>query len=238
MKKIFTIVLLSIMCIIPFGVDAQENTTYTTLRGVTMDKTLYDKMVNVYSEHYVETLSQDEFNNLSPNIDSAVVKEYVVTDDNARGSYFSSGAKAVRLVKVGDWVTLTGTWISTPNVHSYDVIAVRLSGCTLNGDYTFKQTYASSGNVYYVYNGVNQTFSNGFGSSALLQYGSGNEYSLTFRVSGSGTVYGTYQHAAQSVTLAQSQNYIIGAGGYGNVVVFGNSVALKYDQMNGVDLAV
>ena len=238
MKKFFMIVLLSIMCIIPFGVDAQENTTYTTLRGVTVDKTLYDKMVNVYSEHYVETLSQDEFNNLSPNIDSAVVKEYVVTDDNARGSYFSSGAKSVRLVKSGDWITLYGSWASTPNVHSYDVIAVRLSGCTLNGNFTFKQTYASSGNIYYVTNGVNQTFSNGFGSSALLQYGTNNEYSLTFRISGSGTVYGTYQHAAQSVTLNDSLNYGIGAGGYGNVVRFAAGVALKYDQMNGVDLAV
>lgn len=238
MKKIFTIVLLSIMCIIPFGVNAQENATYTTLRGVTVDKALYDKMVNVYSKNYVETLSQIEFNNLSANIDNAVVKEYVVTDNIARGSYFASGAKAVRLVKSGDWVTLTGTWTVVPNVHSYDVIAVRLSGCSLNGDYTFKQTYASSGNVYYVYNGVNQTFSNGFGSSALLQYGSGNEYSLTFRISGSGTVYGTYQHAAQSVTLNDSLNYGIGAGGYGNVVRFAAGVALKYDQMNGVDLAV
>ena len=238
MKKIFTIVLLSIMCIIPFGVNAQENATYTTLRGVTVDKELYDKMVNVYSKNYVETLSQIEFNNLSANIDNAVVKEYVVTDNIARGSYFASGAKAVRLVKSGDWVTLTGTWTVVPNVHSYDVIAVRLSGCSLNGDYTFKQTYASSGNVYYVYNGVNQTFSNGFGSSALLQYGSGNEYSLTFRISGSGTVYGTYQHAAQSVTLNDSLNYGIGAGGYGNVVRFAAGVALKYDQMNGVDLAV
>lgn len=238
MKKFFTIVLLSIMCIIPLGVNAQENATYTTLRGVTVDKALYDKMVNVYSEHYVETLSQTEFNNLSANIDNAIVKEYVVTDSNTRGSYFSSGKKAVRLIKTGDWVTLTGTWMVVPNVHSYDVIAVRLSGCTLNGDYTFKQTYASSGNTYYVYNGVNQTFSNGFGSSALLQYGTDNEYSLTFRVSGSGTVYGTYQHAAQSVTLAESQNYFIGANGYGNVVVFGSNVALRYDQMNGVNLAV
>ena len=238
MKKFFTIVLLSIMCIIPLGVNAQENATYTTLRGVTVDKALYDKMVNVYSEHYVETLSQTEFNNLSANIDNAVVKKYEVTDTNARGSYFASGAKAVRLIKSGEWVTLFGNWSVVPNVHSYDVIAVRLSGCSLNGDFTFKQTYASSGNVYYVYNGVNKTFSNGFGSSALLQYGENNEYSLTFRVSGSGTVYGTYQHAAQSVTLAESQNYFIGAGGYGNVVVFGSNVALRYDQMNGVNLAV
>ena len=122
------------------------------------------------------------------NIDNAVVKKYEVTERNARGSYFSSGKKAVYLVKSGDWITLYGSWAVVPNVHSYDVIAVRLSGCSLNGEFAFKQTYVSSGNLYYVYNGLNKTFSNGFGSSALLLYGSGNVYSLTFRVSGSGTV--------------------------------------------------
>ena len=195
-------------------------------------------MVNVYSEHYVETLSQEEFNNLSEYVDSAVVEEYIVEGSNARGSYFASGAKAVRLIKAGDWITLTGTWSVVPNVHSYDVIAVRLSGCSLNGSFAFKQTYVSSGNLYYVTNGTDQYFSNGFGSSALLQYGTDNEYSLTFRISGSGTVYGTYQHAAQSVTLNDSLNYGIGSGGHGNVIRFAAGVALKYDQMNGVDLAV
>lgn len=238
MKKLFAIVFLSIICIFPLGVYAKDSATITTLRGVTVDKVLYDKMVNVYSEHYVETLSQEEFNNLSEYVDSAVVEEYIVEDSNARGSYFASGAKAVRLIKAGEWVTLTGSWSVVPNVHSFDVIAVRLSGCSLNGSFTFKQTYVSSGNLYYVYNGTDQYFSNGFGSSALLQYGSSNEYSLTFKISGSGTIYGTYQHAAQSVTLNDSLNYGIGSGGHGNVIRFAAGVALKYDQMNGVDLAV
>ena len=33
-------------------------------------------------------------------------------------------------------------------------------------------------------------------------------------------------------------NYAIGANGYGNVILFANSVALKYDQMPGVDINV
>ena len=78
MKKLFAIVVLSIICIFPLGVYAKDGATITTLRGVTVDKVLYDKMVNVYSEHYVETLSQEEFNNLSEHVDSAVVEEYIV----------------------------------------------------------------------------------------------------------------------------------------------------------------
>lgn len=236
MKKLLVVVFLSMMCIIPFGVNAEEITSHTTIRGVTMDKALYDKMCDTYSEHFVETMSQEEFNNLSANIDTAVKKTY--SESTTRGSYFSSGVKSINIVKSGDYVTLFANWMQTPNIHSFDVIAVRFSGCSLNGSIAFRQTYSSSGNLYYVTNGTNQYFNNGAGSSALLQYGSDNEYSLTFRVSGSGTVYGTYQHAVQTVSQSDSLNYAIGAGGYGNVILFGNSIALKYDQMPGVNISV
>ena len=236
MKKLLVVVFLSMMCIIPFGVNAEEITSHTTIRGVTMDKALYDKMCDTYSEHFVETMSQEEFNNLSVNIDTAVKKTY--SEPTTRGSYFSSGVKSINIVKSGDYVTLFANWMQTPNIRSFDVIAVRFSGCSLNGSIAFKQTYSSSGNLYYVTNGTNQYFNNGAGSSALLQYGSDNEYSLTFRVSGSGTVYGTYQHAVTTVSQSDSLNYAIGAGGYGNVILFGNSIALKYDQMPGVDISV
>ena len=43
MKKLFAIVFLSIICIFPLGVYARDGATITTLRGVTVDKVLYDK---------------------------------------------------------------------------------------------------------------------------------------------------------------------------------------------------
>lgn len=237
MKKFFVVLFLSMMCVLPFGVDALESNSYTTLRGVTVEKSLYDKMCNMYSVNFVETLSQEEFDNLSANIDTAV-KETYIDYGNARGSYLSTAVKALNMIKSGNYVTFTASWLQQPNIHSFDVMAIRLSGCSLVGDFSFKQTYISSGNLYYVYNGMNQTFYNGFGSSALLQYGEDNEYSMTFKVSGSGTVYGSYQHAKKTVTQSESMNYAIGANGYGNVILFANSVALKYDQMPGVDINV
>ena len=225
------------ICVLPFGVDALESNSYTTLRGVTVEKSLYDKMCNMYSVNFVETLSQEEFDNLSANIDTAV-KETYIDYGNARGSYLSTAVKALNMIKSGNYVTFTASWLQQPNIHSFDVMAIRLSGCSLVGDFSFKQTYVSSGHLYYVYNGLNQTFYNGFGSSALLQYGDNNEYSMTFKVSGSGTVYGSYQHAKKTVTQSDSMNYAIGANGYGNVILFANSVALKYDQMPGVDINV
>ena len=77
MKKFLVVLFLSMMCVLPFGVDALESNSYTTLRGVTVEKSLYDKMCNMYSVNFVETLSQEEFDNLSANIDTAVKETYI-----------------------------------------------------------------------------------------------------------------------------------------------------------------
>ena len=46
MKKLFVILFLSIMCIIPCGVNAQSM-SYRTYSGVVVDKALYDKMCEI-----------------------------------------------------------------------------------------------------------------------------------------------------------------------------------------------
>ncbi len=237
MKKMFVVMFLSILCVMPYAVNAETN-LYTTQFGVTVDKALYDKMCEIYSVHYVETLTEEQFNQLANNNLDEVVKVKYESEDNARGSYYSSNAKAVYFVKNGNYLTLLASWMAVPNVHSFDVMGIRLSGCSLNGNYAFKQTYVSSGSLYVVTNGMNQTFTNGFGSSALLQYGTDNEYSLTFAYTGSGTVYGTYQHAMSSISQAGSLDYTIHQNGYGRVLAFSPSSALYYDQMPGVDIAV
>lgn len=237
MKKLFVILFLSIMCIIPCGVNAQSM-SYRTYSGVVVDKALYDKMCEIYSTNYVETLTEEEFYNLANNdLDNVIKVEYVEEENTTRGSYFSSPAKAIEIIKNGNWVTLMAAWLTVPTIHSFDVMAVRLSGCILDGDFSFKQTYVSSGHMYVVRNGMNQYFSNGFGASALLQYGTDNEYTMTFAVLGSGTVYGTYQHAIRSVSSADSLNYTIASNGYGKVAKFASNVSLNYDGMNGVDIS-
>lgn len=239
MKKLICVLLLTVMFIIPCYVNAEtvdSKELYTTHRGVTTTQELYNKMIQFYSINYVETLSKEEYDNLAENIDTAIKVTYE-EPNQTKGTFFATSNKSVNIVKSGQWVTLYGSWFTVPVVHSYDVIAVRFDGCSYGGNMNFKQTYGSGGNLYLVTNGVNQVFSNGIGSSALLQYGSSNEYSLTFNVSGSGTIYGTYQHATQNVTLTQSQNYTIHPGGLGRVVQFYNNLNLKYDGMTGVDIS-
>ena len=195
MKKIVTtFLILLVVCCIPTIVSAQElNEVYTNQNGVAIESNIYDKLCNIYSKDYIETITQDEYNNLMGNdLENVEVEEYTDEGIQTRGSYFSTNAKTVRLIKNGNYVTMMASWKGVPNVKTYDVIAVRFDRATLNGTYTFKQTCVNNGNLKVSYDSYNQRFANGFGSSFKVQNGTSLEISLTFMVSGSGTVYGSY----------------------------------------------
>lgn len=49
--------------IIPITVGAKEK--YTTQNGITMETKLYNELCSIYSEGYIETLTTEEFNNLT-----------------------------------------------------------------------------------------------------------------------------------------------------------------------------
>lgn len=148
-------------------------------------------------------------------------------------------------------VTITNTWLSLPNVRSFDVIAIRpeTNSMSINVNSDLISGYQKwDGNVIsYDINSSNlkksSTF-NGKGgigismnivddvSSSLV-----NSMTVNFLCSNKEfEVYGTYQHATTDVTLAQSQNYSFNSSGYGGVLNFASSVKSKYDNMNGVYL--
>ena len=84
--------------------------------------------------------------------------------------------------------------------------------------------------------------SNGFGISMnLVDAGSIFECSITATVTATtewATMYGSYQHAATDVTLAQSKSYVISHNGYGKVINFATAVQNYYDGMQGVSIAL
>lgn len=245
MKKLLFITLLVVM-MLPVLANAAEQKYYLNQAGVEIPYETYQKLCDIYSVGYVEFLTDSEFKNLTENDLNEVIKtEFLESSEplakiasSTRGSYFSTNAKSVSLVKNGNYITLFGTWKATPGVKSYDVIAVRFQGVSVAGSYSFKQTYKSGGSYHVIYNGNNKTFSNGGGSSALLQNGTNHEYSLTFRVNGSGTVFGSYQHAVTNVSLNQSKNYTISSNGLGKVIKFAGSLNNYYDGMTGVSIGV
>ncbi len=142
-------------------------------------------------------------------------------------------------------VTLVCTWLDIPNCKSFDVVAFRPGetsfSCDINPtDNTFGvQTYDgqkieyshSNGNIKYADNGVGLSTNivDSVSSSLIIQF------SATFATGAPTlTVYGTYQHAVNNVTLAQSQNYAISFLGMGGVLNFDSSVYSKYDDTPGL----
>lgn len=241
MKKIVVGIFgLALMTLGVGGVFAEEleNGNYKNSNDVVIDGSKYDRLCEIYSENFVEYLTQEEYDNIKNNdLNDIEVDEYI-DYDLARGSTYSTSYKTIKLIKSGQYVTLILAWAQVPAIRSYDVLAVRLSsGVSISGTPTFKQIYYSDGTKSSSI-GTKKSFSNGYGVSYLLAIGTSLEGYLNFYVTGSGTVYGAYQHAVENVTLANSTNYTISAAGLGGVIKFASSVEGYYDRMTGVNISV
>lgn len=148
--------------------------------------------------------------------------------------------------------TITNTWLSIPKVKKFDVIALRpgSNSMTINVVKGLITGYQKADNTTINYDGdsdntkISSSFTGhggiGISMNILDAVQSSLENSMTvYFLTGSNPfdLYGTYQHAAQSTTLAESQDYTFDASGYGGVLNFSNSVKNKYDQMQGVHVS-
>lgn len=146
------------------------------------------------------------------------------------------------------YIDLTTLWLKSPYIKSYDVIAIRTDDATVTegtqeGTQNYIYTNGSSGTVYYSNGGTNMVkASNGFGISMnLVDAAKTYECTIEAVVTATtewATVYGSYQHAATNVTLAQSKSYTISHNGYGKVINFATAVQNDYDGMQGVSIAL
>lgn len=141
------------------------------------------------------------------------------------------------------YIKVINTWLTTPSVQDYDVIAVRWTGTVSSVKATGKQT-ARQGSLpqtttYEDGNGNMKKGTNGVGIS-MNMYNSSTDHEMTLEVeltsSNPGTVYGTYQHAKNTaVTLAISKSYSFSSSGLGGVLLFSSTTyANYYDKMQGV----
>lgn len=145
-------------------------------------------------------------------------------------------------------IILDNLWLKSPYIKSYDVIAMRTDDATITegtqeGTQAYIYTNGSVGYVNYSNGGTNMVkASNGFGISMNL-VDAANTYECTIEAIVTATtewatVYGSYQHAATNVTLAQSKSYTISHNGYGKVINFATAVQNDYDGMQGVSIAL
>lgn len=144
------------------------------------------------------------------------------------------------------YFSLTNVWKYIPTVRSFDVIAFRFLNIAMlensqSGNQVYRKENASTyNNIGYSPNGTNiSNQSAGFGISMNLVDDDIEELELSINALGmkatsNAIIYGSYQHAIQYVTLAQSKEYTISAAGYGHVINFSVAQQNKYDNMDGV----
>lgn len=170
-----------------------------------------------------------------------------------RATYYETTYKNIQIIatKAGKntyLILLDNVWLKSPYIKSYDVIAMRTDDATVTegtqeGTQAYIYTNGSVGFVNYSNNGTNMVkASNGFGISMNL-VDAAKTYECTIEATVTATtewatVYGSYQHAATNVTLAQSKSYTISHNGYGKVINFATAVQNDYDGMQGVSIAL
>lgn len=134
------------------------------------------------------------------------------------------------------------TWLKTPVITKYDVIAIRWTG-SVNASYVSgTQTAIRNGKsllTTYSATGTNTKISpRGVGTTMnMYDNASNHKMKLIVQFKGNpGTIYATYQHARHSnITLDMSQSYIFSDTGLGGVLQFNTAtITSYYDGMKGL----
>lgn len=207
----------------------------------------YNRSLNLVTEREI---TEAEYDNFTPGGLSSSNG-----GDNPRlgngTAHYETVAKELNLVLIGgsyyNNVSLTATWKLIPGTRSFDVIGFRGYGFSFRtGSQEGTQAYITSDDVYhtisYAWNGTNiKKFSDGFGISMNLVNNTIKAIQCMIECDISPTIdhpsiYGSYQHAVASVSLANSQNYTLGGGGLGNVFIYPYNISQKYDGMTGLSL--
>ena len=247
MKKninIFVVLVISLFVgIIGVNAKSTNNIYYVNDNGVSFTKEEYDFFTKMYYDGYQAYMTLDDYHYYD-NVEKKATKvERVEYDESkvyhTRGTSHETNAKKLTISKTGSTypiITINCVWKTNPAVRSYDLIGAYLSGTSVVGGVNSRIVY-SGGTIY---PSATQSTSNGEGASILLpSSGTSIVASSTFSVYQGGIVYGSYQHAKQSVTLNQSNSYTFSYAGLGGVFNFSNStIRDKYDKMSGVYIQV
>lgn len=190
----------------------------------------------------------------SKEVTEQFAKSAVNSMKSSRASVHTTSYKNIQITAAGTgvvnryYIDLTNVWLINPYIKSYDVIAMRTDDATIvegtqEGYQFYDKSDGTSTYVSYSNGGNNMVkASNGFGISMNLVDAGSNfdcEISATvFATTEWATMYGSYQHAAANVTLAQSKSYTISHNGYGEVINFATGIEGTYDGMQGVSIAL
>lgn len=248
MKKI-VVLLLAVLC--AFGIAKNvyaEEAYYTTQNGIELTREEYEFLTTFYGQGYLNIMTRDMYDEF--------VEDDLINGDIEIKTYnepqlpllnpgiqpnSTSHSTSYKTVTIGRsclstycMISLVNTWHVNPSVRSWDNIGAYFDGVSL---LKHNHTYVSSTAGETPFSNLITT--NGIGNSVELP-STGNDIviSMSFKVTRGGTVYGSYQHAMQTTTLANSQNYTLDYLGEGGVFAYYGTAIGIYDGMNGVDIDV
>lgn len=265
MKRLINTSLIVIVMIISTSVKAATLTDqeYNRLRLLFTDariSVMSDEEAQKYLSYDLENTEKISiFYKVVPTTNGTITSE--VTESEAvnnssnvssRGVSVTTSYKNLQIAKTyangNDYIIdLINIWLTTPAVKSYDVMALRYDDAvSVSGTQSGTQVYKKNGSyqrVDYAYNGTNMKITTeGFGISMNLVDGATDfENYITGVVTSTSTwatIYGSYQHAAAKVTLAESKSYTISHNGYGEVINFATGIQNTYDGMRGVSISL
>lgn len=225
---------------------ASQSDTITNKSGVVIPVDKYNALANIYSSNFMNYMTQDQYDIIKDKDLSKV--EIVETTDadiqnngiSTQAQEYTTESKSLRIVNNSGYITMTLTWLKVPTIKKYDVMAFRKnSSVNFTSSYSFRQYYISgnSFNVSTAKYGLN--FDNGVGATFKVINATDHEMELSVGATGSGRVYGSYQHASHhTATLENAMDYTISGSGYGGVILFNPKIEGKFDAMGGVYLTI
>ena len=241
MKKRFLIFTLLLFFVTVINVSAEE-TYYENNNKVKFSVEEYNFITLMFYDGYQDIMTIDDYNYIfaDDTINSKInIKRYEpYLGIQTYATIHTTASKELTIASACSTnclITINAVWTKSPNVRSYDVIGAYLKDTDLE---TAPNTVASNAT------GANNSSEivydlNGFGVSVKLP-SSGNDMKVSqyFRVEKGGTVYGSYQHAKKSISLANSKKYTISRSGYGGVFLFDSAYTSYYDGMGGVSISI
>lgn len=249
MKKGLLLLVASLVSFASINSVAAEETTSDTITnrsGVVIPIEKYNALKSIYSDNFMNYMTQEEYNLIKDkDLSKVVIKE--ITDANLNSSTstiateHTTSSKSLRIINNGGYVTMSLTWYRVPTIKKWDVMAFRKNtSVSMSNYYIFRQYYLSTSNESKLSTEkYGQNFDNGVGATFKVQNGSDHEMELSADFTGSGRVYGSYQHASNSkATLADAMDYTLSGSGFGGVILFNEAIESKFDGMGGVYLTL
>lgn len=188
MRKMNIVIFFFVICLTPNIANAEEY--ITNQNGVTMSASEYDNLLNMYSEGYIMTMTQDRFEEIKDvdfsNVETEV--KYVETtynnslglvtnrelteaeynaidvnkEINSRASdYIETTYKKLTLYVTGTAMSLNCIWKYIPNTRSFDVIGIRTQNYNVvEGSQSGYQIYSLKSSSAYKYVSYSATGTN------------------------------------------------------------------------------